>query len=135
MAISIVELKKALDSLDEAIILASAREKVNEVEFKLFRDACIQRFEFCIELSWKISAKLMGSSSTISKPVIREMAQNGLIDDVPKWFSYIDARNKTSHSYDEDIAKSVYESAKSFMVDGKNLFARLAQFQGRPGGQ
>jgi nucleotidyltransferase substrate binding protein (TIGR01987 family) len=123
MGISSLEYKKALVSLEEA--LSFARSRTNESEFRIARDACIQRFEFCIELAWKISAKQMGSSSTTAKPVIREMAQNGLINNPDQWFEFVNARNQTSHSYDEDVAKQVYAVAEGFLVHGQALLGRI----------
>jgi hypothetical protein len=42
---------------------------------KALRDSCIQRFEFCIELSWKTSIKILGLQTRAPKPAIREMAK------------------------------------------------------------
>ena len=75
-SVSIKEFDKALIALAEALEFA---KKSDTQTFKIARDACIQRFEFCIELAWKVSAKTLGSTSTTDKPVIREMAQNDLI--------------------------------------------------------
>ena len=94
---------------------------------KLFRDGAIQRFEFCVELAWKASIKALGSTATAPKPAIREMAQNYLIDDVQAWFDFIEARNKTSHPYNEGIAQEVYLVAIKFLPEGQRLLAKLKQ--------
>ena len=120
--VSLAEFSKALAALKEAMNFASQSQGV---AFDIVRDACIQRFEFCIELSWKSSAKALGSSSTTAKPVIREMAQNGLIDEIKTWFGYIDARNKSSHTYDKKIAAEVYAVIDGFIVDAEALLERL----------
>lgn len=124
MAVSVLEYEKALRSLEEAIDF-SKKVAANEVQFKIARDACIQRFEFCVELGWKTSAKILGSSSTTAKPVVREMAQNGLIDDPAIWFDFIEARNKSSHTYDEAAAVEVFEAAKKFLSEGQGLLRSL----------
>lgn len=108
-----------------ALDFAAAQK--NEVEFKIARDACIQRFEFCIELAWKTSAKFLGTSATASKIVIREMAQNSLISDPTLWFEFIEARNKTSHSYDEDVAREVFAVTQKFLPEGQKLLKVLEQ--------
>ena len=123
MGISIIEYEKALFALEES--LSAMRSALDPVLIKICRDATIQRFEFCIELSWKISAKVLGSSSTTAKPVIREMAQNNLIDDVGLWFDFVEARNKTSHSYDEKVAEEVLASSRLFAAPGLELARRL----------
>lgn len=123
MAVSIDEFEKALISLEQAIAFS---EQTNEpLQFKIARDACIQRFEFCIELAWKTSLKILGSSSTTAKPVLREMAQNGLIEDTQIWFDFVEARNKSSHTYNEDIAQDVFTVLNSFLPHGKALLEKL----------
>ena len=106
-----------MQTLDDAI----AQPK-NE----FLRDAVIQRFEYTNELAWLVSQKLMGSSSTAPKVVIREMASQGLITDALAWFEYIDRRNETSHIYNEEVAERVYLAAVKFAGDCKKLLVSLA---------
>lgn len=125
MATKVVnELTKAIFSLEEALNLY--HQSIPEsLEQKAFRDACIQRFEYSLELCWKTSMKLLGSQTAASKPAIREMARNNLIEDPSAWFSFIEARNKTSHSYDEDVAKEVFESISIFAPESRKLLQEL----------
>ena len=69
---------------------------------KALRDACIQRFEFCVELSWKTSVRAFGLEIKSPNTAIRDMARNTLIDNTQIWFDFLVARNKTSHTYDEE---------------------------------
>lgn len=116
MAVSIEELEKAVKTLDEVLLM----------EFStVVRDATIQRFEFCMELSWKTSKKSMGTTTSAPKQVIREMAQAGLIDDVEKWFEALEARNLSSHTYDQVLAQKVYEAIKRFSPEFHNLLSKL----------
>jgi nucleotidyltransferase substrate binding protein (TIGR01987 family) len=116
LSVSTQELEKALNSLEKAL---------NEPLTDIVRDATIQRFEFCVELSWKTARKLMGTSAVAPRVVIREMAAQGLIDDPEEWFVFLLARNESSHTYKEDIAKKVYDVASQFHPQGKALLARL----------
>lgn len=116
MAISLVELSKALVSLEKALTV----EKTD-----ISRDASIQRFEFCVELSWKSARKVMGTSATAPKQVVREMAQNGLIENVEFWLKSIDQRNLSSHTYNEKLAEEVYAFAESFLEPAKQLLTKL----------
>ncbi len=117
--ISVTEFEKALLALKEALDMMDPKR--DPIELKVIRDGSIQRFEFCVELAWKVSAKILGSSSTTAKPVIREMAQNQFISDPTLWFTFIDARNNSSHSYDEEVAKKVFTSVLVFLPEGSNL--------------
>lgn len=124
MGVSTQELKKAVQSLDEAFSLYS-KALPNSAEKKAFRDACIQRFEFTVELSWKVCVRHMGSQTTAAKIAIREMARNNLISDPQLWFDFIEARNQTSHSYDEDVAKKIIEIAKMLPAEALKLLEKL----------
>lgn len=113
---SYAEFEKALKALDEAL-----REPKNSI----VRDASIQRFEFCVELAWKTSKKMLGTTSSAPKLVIREMADNGLIDQPEAWFAFLEARNLGSHTYKEALAEKVYAVAKDFLPSGQNLLKKL----------
>lgn len=125
--VSTLELAKAIESLKIASELyrKSILEKENIEIQKAFRDACIQRFEYCIEFSWKVSVKILGSDVKAAKPAIREMARNNLISNPEKWLGFIDSRNNTSHAYDEDVALKVYAEIESFLPEVKILLAVL----------
>lgn len=127
MGVSLLELEKAISSLEEAIgLYKNAR---NDIEKKAFRDAAIQRFEFSIELSWKTSMKVLGSTTAAAKTALREMARNNLIDDPSIWISFIDGRNETSHSYDEDVAKKIYVMLLNFLPYAKALLSKLKELE------
>lgn len=125
--ITTTELKKAIDSLRTSIYLLknSLSSSDNIEEQKAFRDACIQRFEYCIEFSWKTSMKILGSTTAAAKPAVREMARNNLINNPEVWLSFIDSRNETSHAYDEDVAKKVYAQIENFLPEAEKLLSTL----------
>lgn len=112
MVISTSELTNAVRKLEEALA-----QKKNE----FIRDSVIQRFEFCVELSWKTAKRFMGTATSAPKDVIREMAQSGYIDDVEIWLTAIDMRNLSSHTYKEDLAEKVYGFAELFLPKLKKL--------------
>lgn len=116
MAFSTTELEKAVKRLEEAL---------NQEKDEFIRDSVIQRFEFSIELAWKTCKRLMGTASSGPKIVVREMAQNGFIEEVELWLRSIDMRNLTSHAYREDLAEEVYAFAQSFLPELKKLVARV----------
>ena len=93
--------------------------------FQIARDACIQRFEYCLELAWKTSMRALGSTNKAAKPAIREMARADLISNPETWFDFIEARNQTSHTYDEKIAQKVFAQIQLFLPEAKALFGKL----------
>lgn len=116
MPTSTTEFEKAVARLEEAI----AQEKNDFI-----RDSVIQRFEFSIELAWKTSKRIMGTSTPAPKDVIREMAQAKYLVDVNIWLLAIDMRNLSSHTYKEDLAEKVYSFAVSFLPELKKLVTKV----------
>jgi nucleotidyltransferase substrate binding protein (TIGR01987 family) len=116
--------------LEKAAVRAQADTKDQEL-----RDAVIQRFEYTYEISWKMMKRKieMEAASPPSidalsfKDLLREAAEKGLIADIEPWFEYREARNRTSHSYDEESAKQVYETALHFLEDSKLLFKKIEE--------
>ncbi len=132
MSTTITELEKAKVSLETSIQLlrdSIQKDSTNTEMHKALRDACIQRFEFCVELAWKVSIKNLGLDTKAPNPAIREMAQNKLIDDPQIWFEFLLARNKTSHSYDEDVAKAVYKEVERIVPELNSLVTRLKKLK------
>jgi nucleotidyltransferase substrate binding protein (TIGR01987 family) len=128
MKLDFSPLQKALNSLNRAIVRSQQAPDDEEL-----RDAVIQRFEYTYELSWKMLKRQIEQESPTPSDIdrlsfrdlLREGAERGMITDVEKWMDYREQRNITSHTYDEDKAKSVYESALSFCNDSKALLSEL----------
>lgn len=113
---SVLQYEKALKALEEALALGKD---------SITRDASIQRFEFCVELAWKTSKKVLGTNTSAPKDIIREMAQSSLIDDTQSWFDYLMARHLSSHTYREELAEQVYTIAQAFLPEAVRLLAKL----------
>ena len=80
-------------------------------------DACIQRFEFTIELFWKLLKRIIesrGGTPTYPKDVLREAFRGQLIHDESVWLRMLQDRNLTSHTYNQDLADEIYEHIKTY---------------------
>ncbi|MFR3790356.1 MAG: nucleotidyltransferase substrate binding protein [Blautia massiliensis (ex Durand et al. 2017)] len=78
----------------------------------LYRDGLIQRFEFTVELAWKSLKEYLEDQGTIlgiasPRGVLKEAYAAGAIMDAETWNHIIEARNITSHVYDEKTAQAV----------------------------
>lgn len=116
------DLKKATGKLKQAAKLAYS---------EINRDATIKRFEFCFELSWKLMQAILqenGIEAYGPKGSIREAAKLGLINNPKTWLDFLKARNLTTHTYEEDIAKKVYKKAKSFSQVSETLLKEAEKF-------
>lgn len=101
--------QRALAQLSAAVALARTRP-LSDLE----RQGLIQAFEFTYELAWHTLkdylthegiTDLVGARSTL-----REAFQQGLIDDGEGWLAMVDARNRTSHTYDEALAHAIADA-------------------------
>jgi nucleotidyltransferase substrate binding protein (TIGR01987 family) len=136
MALELASLKKAVTALSAAIEASRQAEAQPQLskEFKnTVRAGVIQCFEVAYERCWKFIQRWIAenkdqaeaSNPRTRKELFRLAARYGLVDDPAPWFIYGDARNLTSHVYDEEKAAMVYEAAKRFPPDAGKLVARL----------
>lgn len=98
----------ALTRLKEAIDL------YHEQENPVLLDGTIQRFEFCVELGWKLLKEYLEYEKigefNSPRSTIKECFSIGFIEDAEQWLDMLDDRNLTSHTYDEGIAKEIYRN-------------------------
>jgi len=139
MKLDLSSLHKAVGSLEKTLKVAEnkilAIELDNDVKDAI-RAGVIQNFEFTYELCWKYMRRWLKENADVEeaeyprtrKELFRLAARSGLIKDPLSWFSYSDARNLTSHTYDEDKAESVYDTAVDFFEDAKYLLKRLQEY-------
>lgn len=89
----------------------------------------IQAFEFCYELAWKSIKKILqagGVHNLVSpRDCIRAAAQKGWIDDPELWFSFIDARNTASYTYDQELVGEVLVVFPAFSLALEHLITNL----------
>ena len=96
--------------------LANALTRLNEsLQFDLSQplvvDACIQRFEFCIELTWKTLKRCLaieGIEANTPRECIQQAYSIHWINDESAWLSMLKDRNLTSRTYKEDLALEIY---------------------------
>lgn len=126
-SLNLEPLEKAIEQLKMGIKQSQA-----ESDNELLRDGVIQRFEYTMDLSWKMIqrylkhiAQVDESAIRTKKDLFREAARIRIITNVEAWFGYYEARNETSHIYDPQIAQSVFEQAELFLPDAINLLEAL----------
>ena len=62
------------------------------------------------------------------RDLLRLTAAKGFIDDPTAWFQFRENRNMTSHTYDEDKAKAIYETLPTFLSQAQALVEQLQQY-------
>ena len=123
--------KKALETLERAL-KEYAKDKSNE----FVRDATIQRFEYCYDLSTKmIKRHLKMSSDNPSEiqalpfaDIIRKAYGVGIISNSwDKWWEYRDNRAATSHGYNEQKSIDIAAKVQPFYDEMVFLYTALGR--------
>lgn len=107
---------------------------VKDINDSQIRDGLIQRYEFTYEISHKILKRHLELKSP-NPEVFDSMAFSDLIrtgneqsllkNDWTKWKIFREMRSKSSHTYDEQIAKEVVSIIPDFIDEAKFLLAQL----------
>ncbi|WP_257266808.1 nucleotidyltransferase substrate binding protein [Endozoicomonas sp. ONNA2] len=121
-----VDLK--LDALGKALQRFHESLQYDENQ-PLVMDASIQRFEFCIELSWK-TLKATLDQEGINANTPRECLQQAYaaywFDDEAAWLSMLKDRNLTSDTYKKDLALAIYRRLPGHYQAMHGLYTFLA---------
>ena len=108
---------KALQRLDEAL----AVENPNSFIY----DSVIKRFEFTYELAWRLMKSYIeyqgGADVRFARDVFREAYAKGLIKEGEVWLQMLQDRNISSHTYNEDESKQIYERVKKYRQHFRQL--------------
>ena len=102
--------QKALARLSEAVNVLNECDNVGS-EQDLLKEGLIQRFEYTHELAWKVMKDYLEYQGYVdirgSRDAIRKSLELDILSD-RRWMATIDARNLTSHNYDDETADNIY---------------------------
>ncbi|NOX19512.1 MAG: nucleotidyltransferase [Chlorobi bacterium] len=119
--------KKALRQLENAVKLARER-KLSDLE----EQGLIQAFEFTHELAWNTLKDFLvekGNEEIYgSKDATRKAFKYNLIENGDVWMNMIISRNKTSHTYNEEIATEIVdEIINNYYSEFEKLSSKFAE--------
>ena len=124
--------KLSFEALELAIVALEQglREHQQYPQLLTVRDGVIQRFEIAMDISRQLMIRVLKEifsleESSARKDTLREAAKLGLIADAEAWLEHLKARNRTSHTYDAEIAEQVFSHIPSFLPDARDLLERL----------
>jgi len=96
-------------------------------------DASIQRFEFSIELFWKLLRQILvfkGQQAFYPKDVLREAYAGKLINHNVIWLKMLEDRNITPHTYNQELADAIYKRLPGYYDEMHTTFDVLyAKFE------
>lgn len=107
---------------------------------EMIKEGLIQRFEYTHELAWNVMkdyATFQGNANVGgSRDATREAFQLKLVSDGTIWMDMIGSRNKTSHTYNEEITDEIYSKIMNdyypaFLEFQKNMEAKRSGEQGK----
>ncbi len=133
MQISLNQLEKSLLALQKAQVIWLRCSQGTDADLtEIARSGLIQNFEVAYEQSWKLLKRWMvhyggiaESEIAFRRHLFRLAAKNGLIDDMQAWWNFNEARNKSSHTYQEAVAIEVCQAAQGFIPACGQLLALL----------
>lgn len=98
--------QKAVTRLNDAVLLSEERDLTD-----LEKQGLIQGFEYTHELAWKTMQDYFKSTGEDkiygSKDATRFAFKYELIKEGDIWMGMIEDRNRTSHTYNEDVAEAI----------------------------
>jgi len=120
-----------------SFLKARARFEEYRIDMLTDRDraGAIQAFEFTYELAWKTMRRILRSQGvpdpeiTSTKSWVREAAQMGLISNPKMWFEFINIRNLTVHTYNDQISAKIIECFDDFSVSLDELARNLEKIK------
>lgn len=134
--LDLTPLRDAVQSLQDGIEVVSDEGWFNAQNPKVQNTliaGVIQNFEFVYEICIKMLRRQLeldaDSRDAIDhlgfRDLLRMGGEKGLIEDVEAWLVYRQMRNITSHTYDHEKARRVWEQTLIFIKDAKALLQRL----------
>lgn len=121
---SIENLERALSRLKNAINTPLSEQS------DLLIDGTIQRFEFCIELFWKMLKRALlesGIESGTPREAIQEAYQAKWLNDEQLWIQMLQDRNRTSHVYEEEVAREIFSRVPKYYEIMNQALADIKQ--------
>lgn len=139
MILDLTSFAKAISQLEEALAYCQSDLAKNDARLaQHLRAAAIQAFEFTYELSFKMLRRFLEATEP-NPALIDEMSFNEIIrkgfergilqSELADWQEFRKDRGTTSHTYDEDKARDVFECTPKFLLEAKFLYGQIQKRQ------
>lgn len=134
MDVETIYLERCVSTLEKAYGLLE-KTQTEDIEFDMYRSACIKEFEIILEQSGKLLKKVLkpyfASSKDVDmlvfKDIFRHAALHSIIDteSCERWLLYRDNRNSTAHDYGVGFAQETLKLLPTFISDAKNIIIAI----------
>lgn len=139
MILDLSSLEKATAQLVEALDYCQSDLAKNDDRLaQHLRAAAIQAFEFTYELSFKMLKRFLEASEPnptsvdqmTFNEIIRTGLEKGLLQaELEEWKAFRKDRGSTSHTYDENKARNVFECIPKFIIEARFLYNEIQKRQ------
>lgn len=126
MSIETAYLERCINTLDKAQTLLRHADPEN-IDYDLYRSACIKEFEIILELSGKLLRKALKpffhSTREADKLIFKDIFRHAVLRNIitaaacERWLTYRDNRNSTAHDYGVNFAEETVILLPDFIAD------------------
>ena len=134
MSIDTSYLERCISTLDKAYSLL-LKANVEEIDYEMYRSACIKEFEIILEQSGKLLRKTLKpffhSSKEVDKLYFKDIFRHACLrsiinaENCERWLEYRDNRNNMAHDYGVAFAENTLKLLPQFIADAKKLAAAI----------
>lgn len=123
-------MEKQQEQLKQLVNAVSRLDEVlSEPITSITKDSAIQRFEFCMDLSWKTIKTFLEENHGLivksPKETFKVAYQTKIIEFDSNWIEFVNLRNNTVHTYNEELANITFEQLPKFLKLAKLLIIYL----------
>ena len=136
MSLDITYFKRCINTLERAYGLLQGAN-VEEIEYDMYRSACIKEFEIILEQGGKLLRKVLKpffhsdkeADKLYFKDIFRQAVLRDLLtaEEVERWLLYRDNRNSTAHDYGVNFAEDTLALLPQFIIDANQLADLISQ--------
>lgn len=125
---------RCVQTLEMGYSLLMKADSAN-IDFDMYRSACIKEFEIILEQSGKLLRKMLKpyfhSSKSVDQLVFKDVFRQAVLrtiisdEECERWLQYRDNRNNTAHDYGVNFAEETLLILPQFIIDAKSLASAI----------
>ena len=136
MKIDTTYFERCIAALEKALGLLQKSQPEN-IDYDIYRSACIKEFEIILEQSGKLLRKTLKpyfhSSKAVDQLVFKDVFRHAVLRNIispeacERWLKYRDNRNNTAHDYGVNFAEETLVFLPQFITDAAMLATAIKQ--------
>lgn len=136
MSIDTAFYERCIHALENAFALLKQASPEN-IEYDIYRSACVKEFEIILEQSGKLLRKILKpyfhSSKEVDKLYFKDLFRHAVLHSIisaeacERWYQYRDNRNNTAHDYGVNFAEETLVLLPQFIADASELALKIKQ--------